>query len=325
MVLNLTPMYHKAEDAFKKATSTAEKIAALEEMYALLPKHKASEKMQADLKTRLARLREAGQEEKARSGGPVDLFHVARQGAGQFLLFGAPNSGKSALVASLTKARVTVAAYPFSTHAPVPGMMIYEDVQIQLVDMPPVTLDGTAPGLLGAVRNADGLLICVDLSADVLDEVDLCLKVLASRGMVLEGQPIPEGGIDKRVLLVGTKLDLPGAADSFQALQELHAGLAPMMAVSAQTGENLAEISRLCFKALDVIRIYSKEPGKPADKEKPFVFPAGSTVIDLAAAIHHDLADNFKRARIWGANVYDGQSVTRDHALFDRDIVEIHV
>jgi ribosome-interacting GTPase 1 len=323
MVLNLTPMYRKAEEVYRQAKTTAEKLAALEEMYSLLPKHKASEKMQAELKTRMSKLREAGEPPKAH--GAVDLFHVDRHGAGQFVLLGMPNSGKSALVGSLTKARVTVAPYPFSTHAAVPGMMVYEDVQIQLVDMPPVTAEGPMPGMIGALKAADGLIICIDLAADVLEQVEVCMGLLEAKGIVPLGRTPPEGGMAKRVLIVGTKVDLPGGADSFQALKELHGDIAPMVAVSAEAVEGLGEVPRQCFKLLDIIRIYSKEPGKPPDKEKPFVLPRGSTVMDLAGTIHHDIAANLKRARIWGNNVYEGQSVPRDHVLSDRDIVELLV
>ena len=323
MAVNLTPMYHKAEEVFRQAKTTAEKLAALEEMYALLPKHKASEKMQADLKTRMSKLRQAGEQPKAHGG--IDLFHVDKHGAGQFVLIGMPNCGKSALVGSLTKAHVTIASYPFSTHAPVPGMMAFEDMQIQLVDMPPITADGPMPGMIGAVKAADGLIICIDLAADVLEQIEVCMGMLESRSIVPLGREPSEGGIAKRMLIVGTKVDLPGGADSFQALKELHGDIAPMVAISTETSEGLGEIPRQCFKLLDVIRIYSKEPGKPPDKEKPFVLPRGSTVLDLAGTIHHDIAANLKRARIWGNNVYEGQSVTREHALSDRDIIELHV
>jgi hypothetical protein len=323
MPANLTPMYRKAEEAFRLAKSTAEKIAALEEMYATLPKHKGTEKMQADIRRRLGKLREASQQQKAHGG--LDLFHVEKQGAGQFVLVGTPNSGKSALVGSLTKAHVTVAPYPFSTHALVPGMMPYEDIQIQLVDLPPVTADGMPPGMMGAIRAADGVLLCIDLAADVLDQVDVCVGVLEARGLVPEGRPIPEGGVARKFLIVGAKVDLPGAADNFDVLKELHAALAPIVAVSAETLQGLGEIPRRCFRMLNVVRIYSKEPGKPPDKDRPFILPAGSTVVDVASAIHRDIAAHLKRARIWGANVYDGQPVHREHVLSDGDIIELHV
>ena len=344
MPANLTPMYRKAEEAFRQAKTVAGKIAALEEMYATIPKHKGTEKMQADIKHRLAKLRETAQQQKGRTG--VDHFHVERQGAGQFVLVGLPNSGKSALVGALTKAHVTVAPYPFSTHLPVPGMMPFEDIQIQLVDTPPVTPDGVVPGMTGTIRAADGLLVCADLAADPLEQADACLRVIEGRGIVPLGRPArqpatarpvavpggdavaspaPEGGSAMRMILVGTKLDLPGAAENFEALKELYKGILPVVAASAQTWQGLGEVPRTCFEMLGIVRIYSKEPGKPPDMEKPFVLPRGSTVLDVAAAIHKDIAAHLKRARIWGVGVYDGQPVQRDHVLADRDIIELHV
>ena len=323
MPANLTPMYRKAEETFRQAKTTAEKIAALEEMYATIPKHKGTEKMQADIKRRISKLREAGEQPKARGG--IDLFYVEKHGAGQFVLIGMPNCGKSALVGALTKAHVTVAPYPFATHAPVPGMMAYEDVQIQLVDMPPVTAEGPVPGMTGAIRAADGLIICIDLGADVLEQMEVCMGLLEGRGLVPPGRQVPEGGAAKRMLVAGTKLDLPGAAENFQAMKELYGSAVPLLAVSAEKGDNLGEIPRTCFKMLSVVRIYPKEPGKPPDKERPFVLPQGSTVLDLAAVIHKGLAANLKRARIWGANMYEGAPAPREHVLSDRDIVELHV
>jgi len=323
MPANLTPAYHKAEEAFRQARTATEKIAALEEMYATLPKHKGTEKMQADIRRRMAKLREAGEQGKAHAG--VDRFHVEKHGAGQFVLIGTPNSGKSALVGALTKAHVNVAPYPFATHGPVPGMMTYEDIQIQLVDLPPVTAEGMPPGMTGTVRAADGILLCADLAApDLLDQVDVCLKVVEGRGVVPAGREAPEAGQAMRMILVGTKVDLPGAAENFEALKGLYANL-PMVAVSSQTLQGMGEIPRLCFRLLGIVRVYSKEPGKPPDMKLPFILPQGSTVLDMAAAVHRDIAQNLKRARIWGANTYQGQAVNRDHVLADRDVIELHV
>ncbi len=324
MPANLTPMYRKAEETFRAAKTTAEKLAALDEMYATLPKHKGTEKMQADIRRRMAKLRSAAEEAPGR-GGSVDPFHVEKHGAGQFVLIGTPNVGKSALVGVLTKARVHVAPYPFATHAPVPGMMPFEDIQIEVVDMPPVTAEALPSGMMGAVRNADGLVVCVDLSAkDILEQVEVCLGVLAARGLVPQGHQPPEGGMTKRMILAGTKVDAPGAADNFEILKELHKGLMPMVATSAETGRGLEDLARLCFEALGVIRVYSKKPGQKPDRERPFVLPAGSTVLRLAEAVHRDLVGHLKFARIWGTGVYDGQPVQREHVLSDRDVIELH-
>ena len=324
MPANLTPQYLAAEKTFRAAKTVAEKIAALEEMYATIPKHKGTEKIQGDIKRRLAKFRQAARETKGRSG--VDPFYVEKHGAGQFVLVGTPNSGKSAIVGAATKAHVIVAPYPFATHGPVPGMMAFEDVQIQLVDLPPVSREALVPGMIGAVRSADGILVCVDLGArDLLDQVDVCLGVLEGRGMAPDGREPPEGGVTKRMLLVGTKDDLPGARENFEALRDLERGLLPMLSTSVETGRGMDDLARRCFEMLGVVRIYSKEPGKPPDMGQPFILPRGSTVLDMASAVHREIAENLKRARIWGAGVYDGQPVQRDHVLSDRDVIELHV
>lgn len=324
MPANLTPQYLNAEKTFRAAKTVAEKIAALEEMYATIPKHKGTDKMQGDIKRRLAKFRQAARETKRKAG--VDPFYVEKHGAGQFVLFGTPNSGKSAIVGAATKAHVIVAPYPFATHGPVPGMMAFEDVQIQLVDLPPVAREALVPGMIGTVRSADGILVCVDLGArDLLDQVDVCLGVLEGRGMAPDGRQPPEGGVTKRMLLVGTKDDLPGARSNFEALQDLHRGLLPMLATSAETGRGMDDLARRCFEMLGIVRVYSKEPGKPADMRQPFILPRGSTVLDMASAVHREIAENLKRARIWGAGVYDGQPVQRDHVLSDKDVIELHV
>ncbi|HUS45426.1 MAG TPA: GTPase [Phycisphaerae bacterium] len=324
MPANLTPDYLNAEKVFRAAKTVAERIAALEQMLATIPKHKGTEHIQGDIKGRLAKLRRAAQQQKGRGG--FDPFHVEKSGAGQVALVGTPNAGKSALVAAVTKARVNVAPYPFATHAPAPGMMPFEDVQVQLVDLPPVTADGFVPGMVGAIRNADALLLCLDLSSDdVLEQAEVCLGVLAGRGIVRPGEEVPEGGTAKPMLVVGTKADLPGAEENRRVLEDLRPDLAPVLATSAATGAGFEELPPRCFEMLDVIRVYSKEPGKPPDLEQPFILPRGSTVMDLAAAVHREVAESLKRARIWGSEKYDGQPVQRDHLLVDKDVIELHV
>lgn len=327
MPANLTPQYLEAEQAFKEAKTTAEKIAALEEMLAVIPKHKGTEKLQADIKRRLSKLREEG-EKKAKTGRQ-DPFLVERHGAGQVALVGFPNSGKSALVGALTRAKVTVADYPFSTALPVAGMMQFEDIWIQLVDMPPVTAGEMPPGMGGALRNADALLIAVDVSSDdCLDQLEGVLGLLREKRILRDESELAAGArghTREDCMVVATKVDTPRAKENLEILKEyLPPGL-EMVPVSVSSGESLEVLRRRVFELLKIIRIYTKVPGQPPDMGQPFVLKKGSTVVDMAAAVHRDFPSRLKNARIWGSARFDGQSVPRDYVLQDRDIVELHV
>lgn len=323
MPANLTPQYYEAEEVFKKAATVEEKIAALEEMLAVIPKHKGTEKLQADLKKRLSKLREEGQK-KARAGR-ADPFHIEKQGAGQVAMLGFPNSGKSALLASLTRARPKVADYPFTTTLPLAGMMPYQDIFVQLVDTPPVTLEIIPPGLTGLLRNADALLIVVDAgSDDCLEQLQFCLDFLAEKKIVREGAgPGTRSVAPERCLVLANRFDLPSSGENITIMEELGPPEATIFPVSAVTGLGLEDLRERLFRTLEVIRVYTKVPGKEPDLKTPFILPGGSTVLDLAESIHRDLPRLMKNARIWGSARFEGQSVNRDYLLKDRDIVEI--
>ncbi|MCL6638388.1 MAG: TGS domain-containing protein [Firmicutes bacterium] len=322
MPANLTPQYYEAEENFKKAATLEEKIAALEEMLAVIPKHKGTEKMQADLKRRLSRLREEGLK-KAKTGR-ADPFHVERQGAGQVVLLGFPNAGKSALVSALTRARVKVADYPFTTTVPFPGMMPYEDVLVQLVDTPPITEELVPPGLSGTLRGGDAILVVLDTASDgCLDQLAFCLQYLGEKRIVREDPPQGGRGLSpRRVLVAAARADLPGAAGNLEIIREMWPDR-EILPVSAVTGLGLEFLRRRIFQVLDVIRVYTKVPGKEPDLKAPFILKPGSTVVDLAGAIHRELPQRMKNARVWGSVRFPGQPVPRDYVLQDRDIVEI--
>ena len=326
MPANLTPQYRAAEDRYRAAATAEEKIAALREMLAVIPKHKGTEKLQADLKQRLSKL----QNQSQRAGAHRTTFdHVPREGAGQVTLVGPPNAGKSSLLAALTRAQPEIGPYPFTTHVPQPGMMAFEDVQIQLVDTPPVAREHTPPWLPGLVRSADLALVALDLAEpSLLEQAEFMFERLAMSRVILmsPGAPAPEDPIVAAVtaLVVGNKADLPDARVGEALLGELLGGRLPLAVVSALTGSGLPELRRQVFTLLDVVRVYAKEPGKPADRERPFVLARGSTVADLASCIHRDLLVNLRFARVWGAHTFAGQTVHRDHPLTDGDVVEIH-
>ncbi len=330
MPANLTPDYQRAEQRYRAAQTPEDQLAALEEMLRTLPKHKGTEKIQADLKRRIKEAREAAVTRR-KAGGGKDPFHVPRQGAGQAVLVGAPNAGKSAIVQTLTDAPVRVAEFPFSTHAPVPGMAYYEDCPIQLVDMPPLTPEHVPGGMIGAVRSADIVAVVGNAGSEsVAEEIDGILGVLRERRLRLVSRPVlppasDDGPDPKRGLIIASQCDRAGAAENIAVLRELFDTELLILPVSAVSGENMDRLTKTLFELLHVVRVYAKPPGKPPDKSAPFILPVGSTVLYLAEHIHKELASKFKFARLWGDGVFPGQQVNHDHVLRDKDIVEIHV
>jgi len=325
MPANLTPEYFKAEKWFRSANTNEEKILALEQMLRVMPKHKGTDHLKADLRRKLSKLKETPAR-KGR-GKHADIFHVPGSGAGQIVLLGMPNCGKSSIVAALTNAKVNTADFPFATGAPVPGMVKFEDVQIQLVDMPPITADYSAPGQVGTYRNCDLIAIVIDLSADVTEQISVCLDFLESRSLLIDAETaaVDEHGnvLGKRAFCICTKSDIakPGAV---QALKQSCKDRFDFVEISTATGAGLDELPAKLFSLLNIVRIYAKPPGKAPDMGEPFTLPAGSTVMDLATAIHRQLAEKLKFARIWGKGVYDGQNAQRNHTLNDKDIIELH-
>lgn len=325
MPANLTPEYFKAEKWFREATTTDEKILALEQMLSVMPKHKGTDHLRADLRRKLSKLKEAPV--KKGHGTHVDIFHVPRSGSGQIVLIGTPNSGKSSIVAALTNAKVHVAEFPFATSAPVPGMVTFEDVPIQLIDMPPITADFISPGQVGTYRNCDVIGIVIDLSGDVEEQLGICLDFLESRKLLIDAEApaVDEHGnaLAKKAFCICTKSDIAGTS-VIETLKQSCKYRFEFVEISTTTGAGLDKLSAMFFRLLGIIRIYAKPPGKPADMSDPFTLPAGSTVMDLATAIHRELAGKLKFARIWGTGVYDGQNAQRHHVLNDKDIIELH-
>jgi ribosome-interacting GTPase 1 len=325
MPANLTPEYFKAEKWFREAATTDEKILALEQMLRVMPKHKGTDHLKADLRRKLSKLKEAPP--KKAKAKHADIFHVPRSGAGQIVLLGTPNCGKSSIVAALTNAKANVADFPFATGAPVPGMVKFEDVPIQLVDMPPITADYSAPGQVGTYRNCDLIAIVIDLSAETIEQMQICLDFLESRNLLIDEQTgaVDEHGnvLGKKAFCICTKSDI-AKTGAQQSLKQFCKYPFELVEISVKTGIGLDKLPAAFFRLLNIIRIYAKPPGKKADMDEPFTLPAGSTVSDLAAAIHRELAEKLKFARIWGTGVYDGQNAQRNHVLNDKDIIELH-
>ncbi|MFZ5642970.1 MAG: TGS domain-containing protein [Bacillota bacterium] len=325
MPANLTPQYHIAEENYKKATTIEEKRAALEEMLAVIPKHKGTEKLQAEIKKRLSKIKEEGI--KKGSQKKFDPFNIEKQGAGQVVFFGFPNTGKSALLNAITRANTKVADYPFTTTLPVSGMMPFEDILIQVVELPPITAEMSPPGISGALINCDLIAVVFNLSSDdCLDQINESINFLY-RKRIIRNEKIP--GVrcvpPERIFLLGNRSDAPESKENLDIIRELGPAGFKIYTVSAKTGENIEQLKRTLFNTLDVIRIYSKMPGKETDMRAPFVLSRGSTVLDLAEKIHRDMAQKLKFARVWGSSKFEGQSVPKDYVLQDKDIVEINM
>ncbi len=314
MPANLTPDYLAAEQAYKHAETPQEKIAALEDMYAALPKHKGTEKMQADIKRRLAEARRESQKTHKAGAHAAPAYLVRREGAGQVALLGPPNAGKSRLVSLLTHAHPEVADYPFTTRMPVAGMMPFEDVQIQLVDLPAISGEFMEPWLPQVVRPAQSCALVIDPNnPEVLGQVEFILTTL-------DGWRVPPPR-----LLVANKLDLPGAGENFRIVLELYGERFHCLGVSAAAGLGLGAFARAAFDALGIVRFYSKPPGKKPDLAAPYVLHRGATVQDAAAQVHRDFAEHLRYARLYRkSHEQDGMLVERMHLVEDGDILEFH-
>jgi ribosome-interacting GTPase 1 len=353
---NLTPDYLAAEARFKAERDPKKRIEALEEMLGIIPKHKGTEHLRGDLKKKLSQLREEiGGGTKKGGARRVSPGNIPAQGAGQVVLLGPTNTGKSALVRTLTRAEPEVAAYPYTTRKPLPGMMMYQDASIQLVDAPALDKAIYEPWMNTLVRNADLGLVVLDPDAPgVLEAMDDMQEVLASGRLKLtaawwafgKGEAARVGGdediagkelddaelfarlepgdAELPVIVAVNRIDIGDNREQFKVLQELFEKHWPLTAVSAQTGEGLDRLREAVFRGLKVIRIYTKEPGKPPSNKEPFILPQGSTVRDMARHIHKDLEAKLRFARIWSERYHDGQRIPRDAELRDRDIVELN-
>jgi ribosome-interacting GTPase 1 len=328
MPLNLPPEAIAAEKRYREAQSTPEKISTLEEFLSTIPKHKGTDRLRADLRKKLSKLKSASQGSK-KTSKRESVFHVDKEGAGQVAVIGPTNVGKSALVAALTNANPEVAEHPFTTWTPTPGMMSFENVQIQLIDTPPLDREFAEPELLDLIRRSDQVLLVVDLQTFPVQQLEDTIAFLHEHRVaplrLKERYSEDSRHIFKPLLVLANKCDDEGCEEVFEIFCELLEEDWPLIPASAKTGRNLNRLKRLLFERLGIMRVYSKPPGQEPNFNAPFILEVGSTVEEFAGKVHQDFFDSLKTSRVWGSGVFDGQMVGRDHVLHDGDVVELRI
>jgi len=305
MSANLPPQFYTVSEKLKEVKTSEEKISILEELLAIVPKHKGTEKVQRDIKTKIAKLRK----QKPKRGKREYLYSIRKEGAGQIVIIGLANSGKSSLLNALTNANAKVALYSFTTEIPQPAMMPYENILIQLVDTPPL-IKSSPPWLKGILKAADGLLAILDLSKEnVLDDIKNLQELLSNWGI-----------IDKKILFLGNKVD-----ESKENLKKIEPQY-KIKIISCLKKTGIEELKKEIFDLLEIVRVYTKSSNRSSpDFEHPFIFKKNSRLIELANQIHQDFFFSFKYAKLFKRNFKKPQFVGKDYILQDEDIIEIHI
>ncbi len=333
MPANLPPQYYKLKHELEVTKTDEVRLQLLEEMLRITPAHKGSEKVISDLRRRAAKLRNAP--EKRRTA-KHHTQHIPKQGAGQIALIGMPNVGKSQILASCTSANPEVSSTPYSTQKARIGMWNYENIQFQLIDTPPFTSDFVQPQVVEVSRTADLLLLVANLGSDeLLDEVEVVRTKLRKAKVNLQGHSCRgdadaldgpnEVEVNQRALIVANHVDEASASQRLDVLRELYTETFEIYPISASTGQGLELLQKGIYQGLEILRVYTKSPGRRTNYKAPLVLESGSSVIEAALKLHKEFGDNFKFARAWGTGWHDGQTVSGDDLVHDGDVLEFHV
>ncbi|MGB9857481.1 MAG: GTPase [Dictyoglomaceae bacterium] len=325
MPANLPPQYFEVEKKYREAKSLEEKIQALKEMLAILPKHKGTEKMKAELRRKLSQLIEEAEKRPKKGGRSWD--YIEKEGAGQVVIIGPPNTGKSTFFKNLTGVDTIIADYPFSTINPYVGMMPYENIQIQLIDLPPLW-ENTDSWVYNLIRNSDLTILMLDVEMDLLEEFNKIRSLLEGKKIKLvkditEKDPYTPIKEVKGIIVIN-KVDIldPSELEEIKLLEEE----LKVYFVSAKEGVKMEEIKRNIFDELKIVRVYTKKPGYPPDIDKPYILPKGSTVLEVAEMVHKDIARNLKYAKLF---TKDGRTkglpVEKNYEVKDEDVLEFHL
>ncbi len=330
MPANLPPHYYELEREFKKESDPREKLRLAKELFALMPKHKGTDKLQAEMKAKISALNKQIQGGGKKHGArQVDPFsHIDKEGAAQILLIGPPNSGKSTMLDYLTNAEPMIADYPYSTTKPLAGMMLYDTVQYQLIDTPPISeelFDTFMPSLL---REGDIIVVVVDVSTPGFEvRLKTMFDRLEEKRIILTSKP-PEETDDprfayKKTLIAGHKYmddGLPG----LEKLKRLYSDFT-IIPTSILDDDSIIAFQSTIFDSLGIIRVYTKKVGHDPEFVDPIILPIGGTVEEAAFSLHKDFAHKMQFAKVWGDGKHEGQRVKNSFVLSDKDIIEFHI
>lgn len=330
MPANLPPQYVELENQYRDEKDPKIRLELAQRMLREIPKHKGTDHLVGELKRKISKLK--NQIEKPQKHGATrhsSPDHIPREGAGQFVLFGPPNAGKSSILAALTRAHVEVTEWPYATHKPVAGMAQWENVQLQLVDTPSISPQFCEPYVFNIIRTADVAALVMSLGDDdILSEYEYIINRVHEgkvrlRNLVNPDPKLPTA-LEMPVTIVATGCDLPDSETRLDLLSDVVGDRTTIWPVSLTQGTGLNEFLAGAYKMLGLIRVYTKAPGHEADLNDPILLPIGGNVGDAARGIHKEIAEQLQFARIWGTSGFDGSRVTADHEVADGDVLEFH-
>ncbi|MEM0465897.1 MAG: GTPase [Candidatus Pacearchaeota archaeon] len=300
MPINAGYEYANAEKKYLSAQSDEERLLALQEMLRTAPTHKGSEKFRGDIRLRIKKLKESINKQKKL--GKTSKKGI-KKGDLQAVLVGLTNSGKSSILKALTNANPKIASYGFTTSKPEIGTLIYGNCNIQIVDLPPIGSDLFDHGI---VNNADTILFVVEK----IHEIEEVEKVVRNKTA-------------KRVIIFN-KIDEYDEITKRKIVETLKTKKYNFVLFSSKTNEGIEELKEKIFKSFDIIRVYTRQPGKKEDNN-PVILRPGSLLEDVAEKVLHGFSKKVKYAKIFGpSSKFLGQKVGLKHVVKDSDIVEFY-
>lgn len=298
MPINAGYEYISAEKAYLQAQTLEQRIECLKEMIRAAPKHKSSENFVSELKNRLRRFEE--KKEKNKKVGKSSKKGIKKEGY-QCVLLGLTNSGKSCLLSKLTNAQPRISQNPFTTKEPSIGTMDYDGFKVQMVDTPSI---GSEYFDIGIVNTADCLLMVIESLTD-LEKIN----------------PYLAKTIGNKIIAIN-KADRYSENEKRKLNDNLRSKKVHGLLVSCLTGEGLEELKKKITEGMNLIRVYTKEPGKQSTGI-PVTLPQGSTVRDIAESILKGFSKKVKETKLTGpSSKFPNQKVGLAHILKDRDVVE---